>query len=425
MPSRSPLFVAAAAALAVAALPLRAQEPAHVGYPERDALSPFRNPVDVYAPPDEVFRLLRTMQHIADRPGAAKSYDDEGREIVADPSWRAARAELAKLDLNAGYLAQIMRVHRDAGQRALAFYGAFYVADRSHVIELIEHIPGEPQRHVREAALPRALEFLRKNLQRRFGELTEGEQRALQANMPQPGSPAARTAGIVRAPVAEDHLHGLRVVPFLQLLDVETPIDQAQALWFLKEVFRIRPDLALFWLEPSLPRVRQLLLASDEQVRREAIGLLQAIGPADLREPPTETEQLLAWADEAEQALFPPIRNLNDAIVQIHPSPARDRIAAAGVEALANSSLGDPFRGQRKDGQWFRGYRIARVPDELKPLAIPKDSVIVAVNGNAVHDGPGLLELLRTLLRTMPHPRVLLVEYVRDGEQHAIEYRLM
>jgi hypothetical protein len=196
------------------------------------------------------------------------------------------------------------------------------------------------------------------------------------------------------------------------------------ALWFLKEVFLVRLDLALLWLEPALPRVRQLMAAKDAAVRNEAIGLYQAIGPKDLRLPPDDPEALQQWATEAEHALFPPIRNLNDAVVQLQPSPERDAVAAAGEKALETSAIGDPFREQEK-GQWVTGFRVAHVPDDLKALAIPKGAVITSVNGVGITDAASLLRAVREQLRASKAPHTLFVEYRNGGEQHAIEYRVL
>ena len=415
---------AAVLALALTAATAAAQAPA-VGYPEQDALSPFRNPQDAYAPPDEAFRLLRIMQAIAGAPNAPRSFDAEGRETVADPRWQDARGQVLGIGLDAGYLAQIMRLNRNAADRATAFYAAFHVRNVDHVFELIAHIPGEPVRATREAALPRALEFVRANLGRRLGDLGEQQKQALLEALPEPGSPVARAQGLMRAPSDADHLHSLTLVPFLQLLDVRDPDDQAQALWFLEGVFAVRPDLALLWLEPSLPRVTELLLSEHARVREQAIRLLQRIGGDGLREPPAEPEALRAWAVEASKALFPPIRNLNDAIVQLHPSPERDAIAAAGVAALERSAIGDPVKGRRDDGSYYRGYRVVNVPDELAPLAIPAGAVITAVNGALVHDAATLLATVRAQLERQRSPRKVIVEYLLRGETRAIEYRVM
>jgi hypothetical protein len=420
MPVRRCLF----AALCLAA-PLAAQEAKAIAYPDQDELSPFRNPQDVYAPPDEAYRLLRIMQALADAPNAPKSFDAEGREVVADPRWEDARGKLMAIGLDAGYLAQIMRLNRNAADRATAFYAAFHVRNVDHVFELIAHIPGEPVRRTREAALPRALAFVRANLQRRFGDLGKEQQEQLRKALPDPSSPAARRQGLTRAPVDADHLHSLTLVPFFQLLDLDDANDQAQALWFLHGVFAVRPDLALLWLEPALPRVKQLLLGDDERVRKEAITLLQAIGGKDLRPPPTDSAELAPWADEAAQALFPPIRNLNDAVVQLQPSPERDAIVQAGVAALERSSSGDPVSGQRSDGTRYRGYRIVTVPAELKALAIPAGAVITTVNGVAVGDAAALLQAVRAQLAQQRHPRKLIVEYLWQGEPRAVEYRIL
>lgn len=401
------------------------QEPKFVAYPDRDILSPFRNPTDVYAPPDELWKQLRFMQAIAARKDVAKDFDKDGREIVDDERWRMARAEVEKIGLDAAYLAQIIRLHRHAGERAVAFYAMFWCHGTADVFNLISHVPGEPDRATREAAMPRAIAFLRANFDRKFGDLTQEQRDAITTGMPQIGSPAAKAKGIQRLPVESDHLYEVRLTPFFQLLDLDEPIDQAQGLWFLKEVFLIRRDQASLWLEPALPRVKQLLASKDANVRTQAIGLMSAVGPKKLRAAPADDPAALqAWADEAAKDLFPPIRNVNDAIVQLHPSSERDAIVAAGVKALESSSLGDATSGQRKDGKPYRGYRLAGVPDELKALAIPAGATITMVNGVEVGSAAELLRTLRQQLGGSPAAKTLFVEYVRDGELHAVEYRI-
>ncbi|HEX6811234.1 MAG TPA: hypothetical protein VF384_06405 [Planctomycetota bacterium] len=403
-----------------------AQDPKPIAYPQRDILSPFRNPVDTCAPPDELFRQLRNMEAIAALPDAIKSFDKDGREVVDDKAWRGARAQVERLGIDASNLAQIIRLHKNAGDRATAFYAAFFVTNPDYVVNLISHIPGEPERRTREAAMPRAIEYLRVNLRRRFGDLAPEQKAELAKALPKVGSPEARAAGVVREPRDEDHLHDLLLTPFFQLLDLDDALDQAQGLWFLKEVFTLRADLALRWAEPALPRIRQLLTSDSPPVKEQAIGFFQAIGPAKLRPPPVDDPLALQqWVDEACKALFPPIRNLNDTIVQLHPSPERDAIAAAAVKALENSSIGDPVSGQSKDGKHYRGFRVILVPEELKPLAIPAESVITTVNGVLVNDAASLLKTVSDMLRTGRHPRRLFVEYVRNGVQHAVEYRVM
>ena len=417
-------------ALAIGCLPQAPQEqdPIAVAYPEKDALSPFRTPTDIYAPPDELFRQLAIMQNIANRQGARKSYDERGREVIDDPSWRAARSKVQELGIDAGVLAGMMRLHRNESQRNTAFYGAFYAANISNVLELISHIPGEPSRRTRQAAFPRAIEFLRRNLKRKFGQLTSDEQAVVQGALPEIGSPAAKAQGLTRMPTEDDYLHTLTLKPFFQLLDVEETIDQAQALWFLKEVFAIRPDLANLWLEPALPRMEQLLTSSSEVVHEQAIAIYQMIGPKELGPPPSDRAELIAWAKAAAKHLFPPIRNLNNAIVQLFPSEERDAIAKAGISALENSGIGDPFRGRRKDGSWFSGFRITRLPDKLAPLAIPIDATITNVNGIPIGSAQDLLATVKKIVKGKARPQHaarLMVEYVLEGKTHAIEFRIM
>ncbi len=413
------------AAFALLAASLPAQQQKHIAYPERDILSPFRMPGETYAPPDKLFALLRQMRAIADDAASRKSFDDAGREVVDDERWRRLRDEAVRLGIDAGYLASIMRLSKNADDRATAFYAAFLCDNVDYVLNLVAHIPGEPVQRTREAAMPRAAAFARANLVRRYGQLTDEQKRAL--TLPKPGTPEAKAAGITRGPRDEDHLHTLRLVPFFQLLDRDDPLDQAQALWFLDQVFQVRGDLALLWLEPVLPRLRQLLQSEDERVREHTIALLATVGPADLPRPALDAPatELHAWAEKAEKALFPPIRNYNDTVVQMHPSPERDAVLAAGRKALEGDSLGETARGKTKDGMPYRGFRVAVVPDALQPLAIPAEAVITSINGVPVATSSEVLTTVRTLLDKLGHPRVLVVEFVAKGETHAIEYRIL
>lgn len=400
-----------------------AQDPI-AAYPERDILSPFRAPQDVYAPPDELFRQLSIMRNIANRQGAKKSFDANGREVVDDPTWQQARAKVDEIGIDAGVIAGMMRLHRNDAQRGIAFYGAFYCANIGYVMELISHIPGEPVRSTREAAFPRAIEFLRANLGRRFGQLTDDEKAMVVGALPEIGSPAATAQGLTRLPTDKDHLHDLRMQPFFQLLDVDNALDQAQALWFIKETITTRPDFANLWLEPALPRLQQLLMSENKDVLEQTKAIFQIIGPKNMAAPPKDAVALIRWAKEAGQNLFPSIRNINDAIVQLFASKERDAIAKAGISALENSSIGDPFRGQKKDGSWYSGFRIGHVPDALTDLALPEGAVITAVNGASVGTAEALLRIVTKQVKA-PKPRRLIVEYVVRGQSRAIEYRIM
>lgn len=425
--ARHLLILAVTAALA-ALLPGQKLIPA---YPERDILSPFRYPTDIYAPPDAVYDQLRVMRTLANDPATEKHFDEHGLEIVDDPRWQHAREELGKLMLDAGYLAQIMRISRNADERDLAFYGMFFCADSAYVFNLISHIPGEPVLKTREQAYPRAIAYIKAHLGRRWGDLSPAEQQALQ--LPAIGSPAANAAGLRRAPQDKDFLYSLNLRPFVQLLALDSAIDQAQGLWFLKECSLLRLDLAKAWLEPAVPRLRDLLHSSDKQVREQAIGLYQAIGGEQLGEPPAdEGDGLDAWAEQAERHLFPPIRVLSDALVLLLPSQDRDVLAEQGRAALLGQSIGEAVNAKTKDGKLVRGFRVGHLPDGLKVLQLPDGAVITALNGEPVDDGQRLLQQIERALqlrqdksgRTLNPTRSLLVEYLHEDEPKAIEYRV-
>ena len=117
--------------------------------------------------------------------------------------------------------------------------------------------------------------------------------------------------------------------------------------------------------------------------------------------------------------------NLNNTIVQLHPSPERDAIVAAGIKALEGASLGEPNFGKTKDGITYRGFHVLHVPDALKELAIPKGAVITAVNGVPVDDSAKLLRAVQSQLKVAKHPRVLFIDYVLEQAPRVVEYRIM
>jgi sulfur carrier protein ThiS len=85
----------------------------------------------------------------------------------------------------------------------------------------------------------------------------------------------------------------------------------------------------------------------------------------------------------------------------------------------------DPFTGQYQHGKLYHGCRVARVPDELKQLSIPAESIITMVNGAQVTDAATMLATVREQLLHMGHPRRMFVDYLFRGAPHAVEYRLM
>lgn len=428
-----------AATLGLLCAAATAQEPKpKPAYPTTDILSPFRNPQEICAPPDELFAKLRTMRRIADAPGAPRSFGPDGREVIDDDTWRLVKKEVDAIGLDAGMLANLMRVSRNADERGVAFYAGFYCANEDYVFNLISHIPGEPERKIRERAYPRAVEFLRAHLGRTFGELSADEQQIVLRDMPKPGSPAAEARGIKRLPQPADTLFSINLTPFFQLLDLDHPLDQAQGLWFLGECFAVRRDLALAWLEPALPRVRQILGGDDRDARTQAIALLAAIGPAGAELPAVDADAatLDAFADRAIRAMFPPIRRLSEGLVLLLPSPDRDAIVAAGREALDGDRIGELARGKGSDGQYWFGFRVDRVPETLAVLGIPKGAVVLRVNGVPVRDGRSLLQAIgdqffvREVQKDGP-PRMrptsqarLFVEMRVGDHERAMEYRV-
>lgn len=437
MTSRRFLAPAIAAAIAVALAPATGtaqSKNAKPAYPERDILSPFRACDEIVAPPDKVFAVWRKMRAIAEASGAKSDFDAEGREIIDDPQWQALRIELEALSIDAGHLAQVIRGSRNNDDREIAFYGMFFCNNVDAVLNLIGHIPGEPTAATRQKAYPRAIAYMRAHLGKRWGDLSEGDRETVLRGMPKVGSPEAKAMGITRAPRNEDQLHQILLRPFFQMLDRDTPLDQAQALWFLKECFLLRIDLASQWVEPALPRIEQLLAEGSGQVAAEAEGLLRAIGPKDLPALAADANatERLKFADLARRRLFPPIRQISSGVVLLQPSADREALLAAAQKALADGSLGETATGQTKDGNYFRGYRIVRVPDDLGSLRIPVGAILLSVNGTPVSNAEQLRAAVAAAfsvrdekgrMRDLSTGK-LVVEYLLDGQPRAMEYRV-
>lgn len=418
---------ALALALCTTLLALPAQDKQLGAYPKRDELTPFRACNGIVAAPDAVFQQLRILREQAERSGAVTGFDANGITTIDHPVWRQAVEELRKQVIDAGWLARILRESRNADERDLAFFGMFFCAEPGNVCNLIAHIPGEPERATRQKAYPRAIAYLRANVGRRFGDLGDEQRKALLDSMPAPGSPAAKAMGITRAPVESDHLYVVNLTPFFQMLDLGEPIDQAQALWFLKEVFLVRPDLAKGWLEPALPRVTAILRGSDARARTEARGLMAALAPATIKQPAADAPgaEWDTWLTSVTKALFPPIRKLSEALYAFFPSEERTALAARVAEALAGDTLGDAASGKTEDGKAYWGFRLARVPKELEGLGLPAGAVVTALNGRPIRTGKDLLTTGTNLLNAGRGQRSLFVEFVHEGKQKAVEYRVM
>lgn len=419
--------LATALALTTTVLALPAQQQTLSAYPNRDELTPFRACTGIVAAPDAVFQQLRILREQAERTGAAVDFDANGITTVNHPVWRQSLEELRKQNIDAGWLARILRESRNADERDLAFFGMFFCAEPGHVCNLIAHIPGEPERATRQKAYRRAVAYLRAHLARRFGDLGDEQRKALLENMPAVGSPAAKAMGITRTPVEADHLYVVNLTPFFQMLDLGEPVDQAQALWFLKEVFSVRPDLAKGWLEPAMPRVRGFLEGSEPLARTEARGLLAAVAPKTIRQPEAGAGEAewTAWTVAVTKAVFPPIRTLSEALFALYPSEERTALAARVKEALSGDTLGDSASGKTEAGEQYWGFRVARLPKELEGLGVPAGAVVTALNGRPVRSAKDLLATGTNLLAMGRGQRSLFVDYVHEGRKKAVEYRVM
>ena len=104
----------------------------------------------------------------------------------------------------------------------------------------------------------------------------------------------------------------------------------------------------------------------------------------------------------------------------------------AAQKALADGSVGETANGRTKDGEFYRGYRIVRIPDELASLRIPAGAILTSVNGTPV----GTAEQLRNTVAAAFIVRdekgrtrelssgKLVVEFLLDGQPRAMEYRV-
>lgn len=390
---------------------------------QQDLLTPFRNPQSDVPIPDrqvEVFRQLRLMMNLAENVGPV-STDSQGREICDNPRWKEAYETLLEHYVDPGFLSYVLRNSGSADNRRVALYGSYFVTNPEYVIDLIEHIPGEPVQRFREASYPRAINYLRVHLPRKFGDLTEEEVAGL--NRPPVGSPVANSMGITRELQPEDRLHALDLRPFVQLLEQDAPSDRAQGLWFIKECFWIDKGLATIWMERMAPRLRLFLMSDDDAVRKECIGVIEAADPKRRPAPAVDADaaDIEAWLDDVMYELYPPIRVISSGLIELYPSEDLDKVVEVGSALLGRDGIGSLRSGKTGDGMFYRGFAVLRAPDPLDRLGMPVGAVITAVNGQPVGEGTQLLEVIRSQLE---HKLQFLVEYVHDGRVKAIEYRL-
>ena len=392
-------------------------------YGQRDILTPFRNPQQTVPMPEpmaEVFRQLQIMQNTAENIGPVR-FDDQGREICDHPRWKAAYQALRRQYVDPGFLSYVLRHSGSVEHREVALYGSYFVDNSDYVLDLIEHIPGEPVQRLREKSYVRAINYLKVHLPRRYGDLTEEQIAGL--NRPPVGSPVANALGITADPRPDEPLYSLDLRPYFQLLEKDSASDQAQGLWFAKECFWIREELAVIWMERMVPRLRMFLVSENEQVRKEAFGIIEAADPKRRPVPPmhSDPKDVVAWLDAVLYELYPPIRVISSGLIELYSSEDLDEVVQVGTELLGRDGIGSPRNGQTDDGVYYRGFHVARTPEPLNKLGIPVGAVITGINGHPLSGSAQLLEIVKTELE---HRLQLLVEYVHDGKLLAIEYRV-
>ena len=368
-----------------------------------EGLLPFRSPNKPVDVPEELFHDLQILQNVLDDPeGYTVGVDEEGRPTCDHPTWVRTHAELQKKLFNmATVFGIVLRDCQSPNQRRLAALGAFFSLEIEHVFELIEFLPGEPERSIREEALPRAIDFLAVHLPK--NRTPENDDAADRPPLP---------------------LYDLELGPFLGLLEVDDPRDQVQGLWFLTRLVEIRPSAGPILFDYGRWPLRRLLVAPQKIVRSHARDLLAVIDPQRRPPPPFDAgpDEQLAWLDAVVYELFPPVREISDGLIEIYPGADRDAIVEVGTEVLRTQAIGEPYQGRLRAGLYYRGFRVARLPEPLDKLRIPVGAVITSVNGTPVATGAEILAIAGTALKTKTR---LFVEFVDGKQQRVIEYRLV
>lgn len=402
--------------LSLLAAPAAAQqEPTQDPALADDWRMPFRAPQSNLVPPENLWPHLKPMWDISRKSAPElKHFDERGVEVVEDPSWQRHHDALTQIAMDAGYLSAVIRESRHDVDRAIAFYGAFYVPDPATVINLIGHIPGEPVRAIREDAYVRAIEYLRVHLPARVpGDLEEWQKVRVGPGGQKPPRPG-------------DFAFALDPSPFVALLSVDDPRDQEQALWFLSRLAELRPKLGTLSLDLAKARLRELVNDGNEKVRAAARAFVAILDPLvegrDTPEDDAAPEAWTAWYDAVLHDVFPPIRRISEGLYDLYPSEDLDELVRVGRRALRDGSLvTGNANGTTNSGAPFRGARIETLPEPLDRLGLEIGFVVTAINGVPT---PTADAILRTLERSLPHQRRIFVEYVDPrGENRAIQYR--
>jgi hypothetical protein len=398
---------------------LAGQKPAPVVpmRPQFEYLRPFRSPDKNLQPPLELYEQLRVMQGIARAPGQRVTIDQEGREVCDSAAWKEARAKAeVKAARMGGYLAIVCQESGAPADRSLGFYGSYWIDSIQDTIAIMSLIPGEPVASIREEAMQRALPFLKVHLAKTRGG--EGEVRA--------ASPVDHAAGQARGGRVFDDpnaaVYDFDINPWCALLECEEPRDQAQGLWFLREVIAIRPAFGPASLELVQSLLPPLVVHDHSEVRRHARAYLAAIDPKQRPAPAEDApvSDVQAWLASILYEVFPPIRRVSAGLVELYPSADLDEIVATGKDLLARDAIGSTASGTA-GGVFYRGFKVQRLPAPLDRLGVPKDAVITRINGLPVTESK---EVLAAIERFGADKQAMMVEFVAKEQVRAIEFRL-
>jgi hypothetical protein len=398
-------------ALALALSPLATAQEADPG--AVDWRMPFRSPQANLVPPEDMWAHLRPMYEIARKAAPDNLQIEDGVEVVLDPSWIEHRKALDAMRQDAGYVSLVLRDSQHVADRAIAFYGAFYHPDPQSVLQLIEHIPGEPSRALREDAYRRAVDFIRSNL----GDKVEGD---LEAWEKLDLGPAGQ-----KPPRPGDYLFGFDPTAFVALWSVEDERDHEQGLWFLARCAEARQGIGVAAWMLGRDRLRELAASGSPKVRVAIADFVRAVsGMTCGLEADADADAWLAWLAEAHDQVFPPLLRVSAGLYDLFPHADRDELAKVGRAHLAAGTLGtDNVLGSTKAGLPYRGFRIEKLPSPLDRLGLEPGCVLLSVNGTPT---PTSARLTQILERGLPAPAQFVVEFIDvAGRNKAIRYRVL
>ncbi len=368
-----------------------------------EGLLPFRKPTRELEVPTDFYHDLQIMKRYADAGKFPVSYDAEGREVCDHPEWLKARDRVRGHDPNmGGVLGVILRDSGNPSDRGVAAFGGFYLEKIEHTVHLMAFFPGEPDRQIREASYARAIEFLKVHLPK---------------NREEKGSEKPSDQKVFPA-------YMLNTWGFIGLLALDSESDQAQGLWFLRNVMEIRPDTARGIVEDARTHIPRLLASGKDIVRKEAMAFVKAADHKRRGVPPADAgpEAVTVWFQKVVDDLLPPIRRISQGLIDLYPSDQLKEIVEAGQSALKRKAIGAPSSGKLRAGLFYRGFRLARLPSPLDQLGLPIDAVITQINGYPVATGKDVLNTIQEQLKAKK--KSFVVEFVQARKARALEYRL-